>query len=106
MLTRLWLALALALAGVGCAAAQSGWTLAWSDEFDGASLDTSKWGYDLGASGWGNYELEYYTSRPENVYLEGGKLVIKAIQESYQGAQYTSGRILTKNKFSQAYGRF
>jgi beta-glucanase (GH16 family) len=88
------------------AAAQSGWTLTWSDEFDGASLDQTKWGYDLGASGWGNSEWEYYTNRTDNVYLEGGKLVIKAIKESYLGSQYTSGRILTRDKFSQAYGRF
>ncbi|MGA2328387.1 MAG: family 16 glycosylhydrolase [Bryobacteraceae bacterium] len=106
MLRPLWLALALALTGAGSAAAQSGWTLTWNDEFDGPSLDQTKWGYNLGAGGWGNQELEYYTNRPENVYVDGGMLVIKAIQEPYLGAQYTSGRILTKNKFSQAYGRF
>src|SRR6266487_359286 len=46
------------------------WTLAWSDEFssaDGSSPDSAKWTYDLGGNGWGNQELETYTSRPQNV---------------------------------------
>jgi uncharacterized protein (TIGR03437 family) len=103
MLTRL--SLVVVLLGLGSAAAQTGWTLSWSDEFEGATLDTTKWNYDIGGNGWGNQEMEYYTSRTDNVYLEGGKLVIKAIRESYQGSQYTSGRILTKGKFAQAYGR-
>jgi len=32
--------------------------LVWSDEFNGASIDTSKWGYEIGtgSSGWGNNE--------------------------------------------------
>ena len=106
MSKRLWLAFALALAGAASAAAQSGWTLSWSDEFNGATLDQTKWGYDTGGGGWGNGELEYYTSRTNNVYLQNGNLVVEAIQEPYLGSQYTSGRILTQNKFYQAYGRF
>jgi beta-glucanase (GH16 family) len=85
--------------------AQSGWTLTWQDEFDGAALDTSKWGFDTGAWPW-NAEKEFYTDRTQNVYLENGNLVIKAIRENYGGREYTSGRILSKDKFAQAYGRF
>jgi len=84
------------------------WQLVWSDEFDGASgtlPDDSKWGYDLGNNnGWGNAELENYTSNTENVSLDGnGNLVITAIQN---GNAYSSARVNTKGKFSQAYGRF
>jgi beta-glucanase (GH16 family) len=80
--------------------------LVWSDEFntDGAP-DNSKWGYDLGAGGWGNNEPQYYTNRPENVIVENGVLKIKTIKESYNGSNYTSARILTKDKFSFKYGK-
>lgn len=91
-------------------AAQTGWRLTWSDEFDGVALDTSKWVYAEDGRGGGNNELQYYTSRPENVRLEQGRLVITARRETYTGPdgtrQYTSGRIRTQGKFSQAYGRF
>lgn len=82
--------------------------LLWSDEFntDGAP-DATKWGYDLGtgSGGWGNQELEYYTSRPENVIVKGGLLKITAIKENYSGSAYTSTRMITKGLFSFKYGR-
>jgi hypothetical protein len=64
---------------------QGQWTLVWSDEFDGANgslPDASKWNFDVGVGegGWGNDELETYTNRPENAYLQDGMLVIKAIK--------------------------
>lgn len=81
-------------------------TVLWSDEFnvDGAP-NSSKWGYDLGAGGWGNNESQYYTNRPENVIVSNGTLKINTIKESYSGSNYTSARILTKDKFSFKYGR-
>lgn len=89
---------------------QREWDLVWSDEFAGtagASPDASKWAFDIGASGWGNQELQYYTNRPSNVSLDGnGNLVITARQESFSGAPFTSARVKTQGKFSQAYGRF
>jgi beta-glucanase (GH16 family) len=78
--------------------------LVWSDEFEGASIDGSKWGYDIGGGGWGNNELEYYTNRGQNAYVSDGKLHIKAIKESYEGKDYTSARMLTKGKFEFQYG--
>jgi hypothetical protein len=63
-------------------------TLVWSDEFsgpDGSSPDTSKWTYNTGGNGWGNNELEYYTSRIENSRITGGKLVITAQRGNYTG---------------------
>ncbi|MBF6640170.1 glycoside hydrolase family 16 protein [Flavobacterium sp. J49] len=81
-------------------------TMAWSDEFntDGPP-DSSKWSYDLGAGGWGNNELQYYTNRPENVIVQGGVLKINLIKEPFNGSNYTSARILTKNKYEFKYGR-
>jgi beta-glucanase (GH16 family) len=88
------------------------WTLTWSDEFDGTAGSAPKaanWAFDIGTgtNGWGNSELQYYTNRPSNVSLDGnGNLVITARQESFSGAPFTSARIKTQGKFTQAYGRF
>lgn len=87
------------------------YTLVWSDEFEGDAIDKSKWSYDLGdgsdrgLDGWGNNELEYYTDRSENAYVSNGNLIIKAIREQYEGHQYTSARLTTKNKGDWKYGR-
>ena len=84
------------------------WTLVWADEFaqaDGTSPDSTKWGYDIGDSGWGNSELQYYTSRTNNVRVEGGQLVIEVQQENYGSRTNTSARLLTKGKWSWTYGR-
>ncbi|TRW99756.1 glycoside hydrolase family 16 protein [Flavobacterium gawalongense] len=83
-----------------------GSSLVWSDEFnvDGAP-DSAKWGCDLGSGGWGNNESQYYTNRPENVIVQDGLLKIKTLKESFSGSNYTSARILTKDKFSFKYGR-
>lgn len=74
---------------------------------DGAPND-QVWGFDIGngIDGWGNQELQYYTDRPENVTIQNGVLLITAQQESFQGSEYTSARLLTKDKFEQRYGRF
>jgi beta-glucanase (GH16 family) len=78
----------------------------WSEEFNtDGSPNPSKWGYDLGAGGWGNNELQYYTARPENAIVQGGVLKIKLIKESYNGSNYTSARLISKNKFAFTYGR-
>lgn len=87
--------------------------LAWSDEFeqpDGSLPDPANWGYDIGDGcpnlcGWGNFELQYYTDRPENARIENGHLVIEAREESFGGREYTSARLLTKNKQEFQYGR-
>jgi beta-glucanase (GH16 family) len=82
--------------------------LFWSEEFNYAGApDPTKWGYDTGTgwNGWGNAELQYYTSRPENVIVQNGVLKITAKKESYKGNAYTSARLLTKGKFAFQYGR-
>lgn len=81
-------------------------SLVWSDEFNTAGApDPSKWGYDIGAGGWGNGEAQYYTNRPENAVVQGGVLKITAIKENFSGSAYTSARLLTKGKFSFKYGK-
>jgi beta-glucanase (GH16 family) len=81
-----------------------GYTLLWNDEFDGSSLKATNWIIETGASGWGNNELQNYTTRPENIKVEDGHLVITARKESYEGASATSGRLITKDKFHFLYG--
>lgn len=83
-------------------------SLVWSDEFDTpGSPDASKWGYDIGtgSNGWGNNELEYYTSRTDNAIVSNGTLKIIARKEAYSGSAYTSARMLTRNLFSFQYGK-
>lgn len=81
-------------------------SLTWSEEFNVAGApDPAKWGYDIGGGGWGNNELEYYTSRPENVVVSNGTLIILAKKENFSGSQYTSARLLSKDKFSFKYGK-
>jgi beta-glucanase (GH16 family) len=91
-----------------------GYTLVWSDEFngpDGSAPDSSKWTYDTGGKGWGNNELECYTNRLQNAQIKGGNLVITAQRENIAcsdgtSSNYTSARLKTQGLFSQAYGRF
>jgi len=82
------------------------WNIVWDDEFNGTNIDTNTWTYDLGAGGWGNNELEYYTSRTNNAYVSGGLLHIVAQQESYGGQSFTSARMKTQGLVSWLYGRF
>jgi hypothetical protein len=81
-------------------------SLVWSDEFDvNGAPNPARWGYDIGGGGWGNNELEYYTNRPDNAIVSNGTLKITAKAESYMGSNYTSARLLTKDKFSFKYGK-
>lgn len=87
------------------------WQLVWADEFDGDTLDMTKWSYQIGdgsleglPSGWGNKELQYY--RAENVSVGNGVLTITAKQEQFDDKEYTSARIRTKHKADWTYGKF
>lgn len=90
------------------------WSLVWDEEFngtDGSGVDPSKWTAETGGNGWGNNELETYTSSTKNASLSNGTLVIKAIKETIKGTDgitrdYTSARLKTQAKFELAYGRF
>jgi len=78
------------------------YTLIWSDEFNGTSLDQSKWNINTGNPGVNN-EKEYYQG--DNIAVTGGNLVITARQQSVGGQPYTSGKLDTYGKFSTASGR-
>lgn len=108
------LAVVLALLLAGCAgqrtrepsASGPPWRLTWSDEFAGeadARPDPARWSYDLGASGWGNGELQEYTAAPANAGLDGrGNLAIVA---RHEGGRFTSARLKTQDRYAQRYGR-
>ena len=83
------------------------WLLVWSDEFDAPDIDMTKWSYEVGTGnwGWGNGEAQYYTDNSNNSFIEDGKLIIKAIRQSYSGSDYSSARMVTKNKGDWTYGR-
>jgi len=82
-----------------------GMNLVWSDEFTGKTINSSNWDYDTGGSGWGNNELEYYTSSGKNAFVTNGYLVIEARKEKYETNNYTSARLLSNDKKSFTYGR-
>ncbi|WPX08917.1 carbohydrate binding domain-containing protein [Anaerocellum danielii] len=84
---------------------QPTWQLVWEDDFNGSSIDTTKWNFTIGAGGYGNNELQYYSDRPENARVENGKLIIEARKEDYQGSPYTSAKLTTQGKFAFTYGR-
>ncbi|HLX91076.1 MAG TPA: glycoside hydrolase family 16 protein [Puia sp.] len=94
------------LTGIHKPQAQS-WKLVWNDEFNYNGLpDSTKWNYDVGGDGWGNNELECYTSnRIENAVVENGNLVIQLVKERWQNSNYTSARLVTKGKGDWQYGR-
>lgn len=83
--------------------------LVWSDEFDYTGLpDKNKWSYDTAGneSGWGNRELQFYTkARLKNAEVKDGCLIITARKEDYKGFNYTSARLVTKDKGDWLYGR-
>lgn len=92
--------------------------LVFADEFNGASgspVDLTKWTPETGGWGWGNKELQSFSTSGANTYQDGnGSLVIKAVKLTpplsvvcwYGPCSYTSGRLLTKGKFDQKFGRF
>ena len=72
-------------------ATPAGWTLVFSDDFNGAAntgVNTGNWLYDLGhgypggAGNWGTGEVENVTNSTANVFQDGAShLVIKPIRD-------------------------
>ena len=84
--------------------------LVWSDEFDGNSLDLSKWYHQtFGPNGgqWFNGEQQHYTDDPSNSFVSNGNLHIVAKKETITQdgvtLDYTSARL--NQKFAFTYGR-
>lgn len=102
--------------------AQGGWELVWSDDFDGTGLDRSRWTPEESCWGGGNYELQCYADRPENIKVADGHLTITARRGAWTGPMfppertgetpstatqpYTSGKIRTLGLHDWTYGRF
>lgn len=77
----------------------------WSDEFSGSRFDTTKWVPEIGDHGWGNQELQNYTGSARNAELKSGFLNIIARKEPSGKLEYSSARLISKNKFSCQYGK-
>jgi beta-glucanase (GH16 family) len=92
------------------------WQLVWEDDFNGSSLDQSKWTHDIGTGsqygmwGWGNGEKQYYQS--QNTTVDSGIATITVKEEpngiidSWSAASYfSSSKITTKGLFNFRYGK-
>ncbi|MFN3847827.1 MAG: family 16 glycosylhydrolase [Spirosomataceae bacterium] len=81
--------------------------LVWSDEFNYKGLpDANKWGYDVGGGGWGNNELQYYTEADTtNALVKNGLLTITARKKQVENRNFTSARLVTRDKAEWKYGR-
>ncbi len=80
--------------------------LVWSDEFEGTSVDTSKWRFETGDHGWGNNEWQDYKPLEHgNTTVSDGLLHItaKLEGEGQNVGDYTSSRLNSKESFT--YGR-
>jgi len=76
--------------------------LIWQDEFEGVELDRDKWDFQLGngVNGWGNNELQFYTSRPANHRVSDGLLKIIPLYHPDHNKPFTSSKLVTKGKFN------
>lgn len=90
--------------------AQNNYKLIWSDEFTEAQLDTNTWVIWEGSAY--NNELQCYTGRDQNIFIENEKLHLQAVKEEFQCGEnrtlsYTSARISTDStRVGWEYGRF
>ena len=80
-------------------------SLIWSEEFDGPAgspVDSDTWQPEIGGHGWGNDELQYYTGGSENASLDGAGNLAIVVRRS--GPQYTSARLISKDRVAFTYG--
>ena len=100
---------ALCFGGITASTQAQTWEMVWSDEFDGSTLDPNKWTLQTGDGcpdlcGWGNNELQWYSTTNHSV--SNGFLTIEAKAEQAGGKNYTSSRLRTINRGDWTYGRF
>lgn len=106
------------------AAAGDGYCLVWSDEFHGTQIDHSRWSFERNCYGGGNNEAQCYVDSPNNAWVDGEYLHIKAIRQNLRGpaladddpgynpndqsgsGTYSSARLRSKSKGDWRYGRF
>jgi beta-glucanase (GH16 family) len=85
--------------------------LVWSDEFDTeGTVNTNKWFHQTKlpqGDSWFNGEIQHYTDRIENTFVENGNLNLVAINETFTDQEvtkeFTSARL--NSKFAFTYGR-
>lgn len=78
---------------------KAGWELIFADEFDAPQLNASNWWTQEGIHG---SELQYYTSRSENVFIKNSFLHLRAIEEKYKDSlPYTSGMVVSSVEFGK-----
>jgi beta-glucanase (GH16 family) len=84
------------------------WNVVWADNFPGTTINPTNWTYDLGNNdGWGNGELEYYTSNSDNAYVSNGYLHIVVLEQATNGYSFTSARMKTQGLYvTPTYGRW
>ena len=84
-----------------------GYELVWHDEFSEPELDKSIWSMVFALRGANNHELQSYELSEENVYIEDGKLMLRAIENISEtgGKSYTSGKVTTQDKMDMMYGK-
>jgi beta-glucanase (GH16 family) len=91
------------------------YTQVWNDEFD-SEINEAFWSFETGdgfdpvcgrPAGWGNNELQWYTDEAKNAFVEDGNLVIRAVRETQpvNGYDYTSARLISKDKVDIKFGR-
>jgi len=82
------------------------YSLVWSDEFDGTSLNSANWVAETGrgpnSDGWGNNELQTYTTNNANLRVENGSLIMQAVKTN---SSWTSARIKSQGLRSFKYGK-
>jgi beta-glucanase (GH16 family) len=91
------------------------WECTFSDNFDGTTLDRSKWlPQRTDQTGYVHGPTACFVDRPDNISVSDGTLRLTARKESAPfgcapgfTTQYTSGMVTTAlGRFSQTYGRF
>jgi beta-glucanase (GH16 family) len=87
-----------------------GWSLVWSDEFDGTAgspPDPAVWQPEVGGHGWGNEELQYYSDSRENAALDGAgnlAIVVRRVDPELRGRSYSSARLVSKDRVAFSHG--
>lgn len=80
--------------------------LVWADEFNSNEINSKNWTMQKGGGAiWGNNELQYYTDSKSNCFLKDGILTIQAQKENYNNFNYTSARLITRDKIDFKYGK-
>lgn len=100
----LFITLALCVLSACCPKSENEWKLSWQEDFNGNSLDTTKWSkISRGGSDW-----DRHMSFGDSLYeVKDGKLILRGMvnHNPQDTAPVVTGGVFTKDKFAQKYGR-